>query len=200
MRCCSTVAVRIGILALQGDVSEHIFAFRRVLDLRGSPGEVVPVRNREDLMPCDAFGIPGGESTTISRQIEKTGLSTAIQEFEGAIFATCAGMVLLGTNTRDPRIKPLGIMEMTVERNTFGRQRESFEADIDIKGLTSPFHAVFIRAPVAVQVGNGIEILARIPEGIVGVQKGRHMAFSFHPELTGDLRLQDLFLEGLEIV
>jgi 5'-phosphate synthase pdxT subunit len=142
--------------------------------------------------------LPGGESTTICRLIEKNGLFQAIRVYEGGIFATCAGMVLLGKSIPDSRIQSLGIMNMTVERNAFGRQRESFEFDINIKGLESPFHAVFIRAPVVRQVSREIDVLSRIPEGIVGVRQGRHMAFSFHPELTEDLRLHELFLELLE--
>jgi 5'-phosphate synthase pdxT subunit len=198
MRCCNTVAVNIGILALQGDVSEHIASFRTALNHRGSAGQVLPVRNKKELANCEGFVLPGGESTTLSRLIEKNDLFGAIQNYEGGIFATCAGMVLLGTETRDSRISPLGIMQMTVERNAFGRQKESFEADIEIKGLNSTFHAVFIRAPVATQVSRMIDVIARIPEGIVGVQQGRHMAFSFHPELTQDLRLHELFLTQLE--
>jgi 5'-phosphate synthase pdxT subunit len=198
MRCCNTVAVNIGILALQGDVSEHISAFRTALENKGISGEVISVRNRKDLAECDGFVLPGGESTTLSRLIEKNDLFGAIQDYEGAIFATCAGMVLLGTETHDPRVRPLGIMNMSVERNAFGRQRESFEADIEVKGLNRPFHAVFIRAPVVTRSAPEIDILARIPEGTVGVQKKLHMAFSFHPELTKDLRLHALFLKQLE--
>ncbi|MDD1679269.1 MAG: pyridoxal 5'-phosphate synthase glutaminase subunit PdxT [Methanomicrobiales archaeon] len=193
------MAVRIGVFALQGDVHEHLHAFRTALTKRESPGEVVPVRNKRDLAPCDAFVIPGGESTTISRLIQKNDLFQEIREYDGAIFATCAGMVLLGNDTSDARIQPLGIMDMGVERNAFGRQKESFESDIEVKGLNSPFHAVFIRAPVVTRVGQEIEVLARIPEGIVGVRKELHIAFSFHPELTGDLRLHELFLESLEL-
>jgi 5'-phosphate synthase pdxT subunit len=197
MRCYNTVAVNIGILALQGDVSEHITSFRIALNLRGLAGEVLPVRNRKELANCEGFVLPGGESTTLSHLIEKNDLTGAIQDYEGGIFATCAGMVLMGTKICDSRIQPLGILEMDVERNAFGRQKESFEADIEVKGLNDAFHAVFIRAPVATQVGQGIDVLAHIPEGIVGVQQGRHMAFSFHPELTEDLRLHELFLDEL---
>jgi 5'-phosphate synthase pdxT subunit len=157
------------------------------------------VRNKKDLVDCDGFVLPGGESTTLFRLIEKNGLFPAIQDYEGGIFATCAGMVLLGTEVRDFRIRPLGIMEMTVERNAFGRQKESFEVDIEIRGLKEPFHAVFIRAPVATRAGPQVEVLARIPEGMVAVQQGRHMALSFHPELTDDQRLIELFLHQLEL-
>lgn len=191
------MAVNIGILALQGDVSEHILAFRTALQKGDISGEVISVRGKKDLAACDGFVLPGGESTTLSRLIGENGLFGAIQEYEGGIFATCAGMVLLGTETGDSRIKPLGIMNMTVERNAFGRQRESFEADIEIEGLQGTFHTIFIRAPVVIRAGPEINILARITEGAVGVQKERHMAFSFHPELTEDHRLHELFLRQL---
>jgi 5'-phosphate synthase pdxT subunit len=194
------VGVRIGVLALQGDVSEHLLTFREALRSRESPGNdrVFPVRTREVLRTCDALAIPGGESTTISRLIGSHGLYKGIQEFEGIIFATCAGMVLLGNGADDPRIHTLGLIDMGVERNAFGRQRESFEAEIEIQGLASPFHAIFIRAPLVTRIGRGVEVLSRIPEGIVGVRMGGHMAFSFHPELTKDLRLHELFLAQLE--
>jgi pyridoxal phosphate synthase yaaE subunit len=192
------VAVNIGILALQGDVSEHIAAFTHALRRHELSGTVHSVRNRTDLRDCDGLVLPGGESTTLSRLIERNGLFEAIRNYEGGIFATCAGMVLIGTEIRPARIRPLGIMEMTVERNAFGRQKESFEADVGVRGLTGAFHAVFIRAPVVTEMGKEVEVLARISEGIVGVKKGRHMAFSFHPELTGDTRLHALFLDQLE--
>jgi 5'-phosphate synthase pdxT subunit len=195
-RCCSTVGVRVGVLALQGDVSEHVAAFRRVLvDEPGST--VAPVRHAGQVPDLDGLAIPGGESTTISRLIEKNGMYRPIAEFEGGIFATCAGMVLIASEVDDPRVHPLRIVDMRVKRNAFGRQVDSREAFLEVEGLREPFHAVFIRAPVATGVGPGVEVLARIPEGIVAVRKGRHMAFAFHPELARDLRLHRMFLEGL---
>ena len=120
---------------------------------------------------------------------EKTSLYDPIRSFEGGIFATCAGMVLMATEVGDPRVRPLGLMEMAVDRNAFGRQRESFEADLAIDGIDGDaFHAVFIRAPVVTSVGTGMTILASIDKGIVAVEKGKHMAFSFHPELGNDTR------------
>ncbi|BBL67040.1 pyridoxal 5'-phosphate synthase glutaminase subunit PdxT [Methanoculleus chikugoensis] len=192
------MGVKVGVLALQGDVAEHIAAFREALTER--PGSsVVTVRHVEDLADLDALAIPGGESTTNSRLIEKNGLYEPLVGFEGGIFATCAGMVLSADQVDDPRVRPLSLIPMHVARNAFGRQVDSREAMLEVAGLAEPFRAVFIRAPVATDVGSGVEVLARIPEGIVAVRHGRHMAFAFHPELGGDLRLHRMFLEGLRV-
>ncbi|OPX64316.1 MULTISPECIES: pyridoxal 5'-phosphate synthase glutaminase subunit PdxT [unclassified Methanoregula] len=188
---------RIGVLALQGNVSEHIDAFLLALERmgHGSSSEVFEVRSPADLAECSVLAIPGGESTTISRLIDKNSLYDPIRVFKGGIFATCAGMVLMATRVDDPRVRPLGLIEMTVDRNAFGRQRESFEADLPVAGLVGkPFHAVFIRAPVVSRTGKSVKVLARINKGIVAVEYGRHVAFSFHPELGNDTRLHELFL------
>jgi len=197
------VDARIGVLALQGNVSEHIDAFLLALERmgHGASSEVFEVRSPADLAGCHALAIPGGESTTISRLIDKNGLYEPIRQFKGGIFATCAGMVMMATEVADPRIHPLGLMEMTVDRNAFGRQRESFEADLALDGLTGgPFHAIFIRAPVVTRAGSGVKVLASVDQGIVAVEKGRHVAFSFHPELGNDTRLHERFLTGIGIV
>ncbi|MBR1369090.1 glutamine amidotransferase [Methanocalculus chunghsingensis] len=189
------MAGRIGVLALQGDVSEHLEAFRLAL---GDRGEVSAFRTASEIPDFDGIALPGGESTTINRLIQNAGMQRPLQEYDGGIFATCAGMVLLATEVEDDSLfEPLGIMDMTVKRNAFGRQRESFEADIDCVGLADPFHAVFIRAPVATRVGYKTEVLAKLPQGYIAIRHGLHMAFSFHPELSGDLRLHQLFLENL---
>lgn len=189
---------RIGVLALQGNVSEHIDAFLLALERIGQgPGsEVFEVRSPADLAECNALAIPGGESTTISRLIDKNDLYEPINRFEGGIFATCAGMVLMASEISDPRIHPLGLMDMAVDRNAFGRQKESFEADLPINGLAGgPFHALFIRAPVVTRAGSSLTILARLDQGIVAVECGRHIALSFHPELGDDTRLHERFLK-----
>ena len=192
------MGVKVGVLALQGDVAEHIAAFREALADR--PGSsVAPVRRAEDVAGLDALAIPGGESTTISRLIGKNGLYEPLAGFEGGIFATCAGMVLVADRVDDPRVRTLSLIPMHVARNAFGRQVDSREAMLEVGGLAEPFRAVFIRAPVATEAGSGVEVLARIPEGIVAVRSGRHMAFAFHPELGGDLRLHRMFLEGLGV-
>jgi len=196
------VDVKIGVLALQGDVSEHIDAFSAALKGRGcgKASSVVEVRSPADLAGCAALAIPGGESTTISRLIDKNGLYEPIRTFKGGIFATCAGMVLMATEVADPRVHTLGLMDMTVDRNAFGRQRESFEADIPVTGLDGgPFHAIFIRAPVVTAAGSDVQVLATLDQGIVAAEKGRYMALAFHPELGGDLRLHERFLKNLGI-
>ncbi|OPY37479.1 MAG: Glutamine amidotransferase subunit PdxT [Methanoregula sp. PtaU1.Bin051] len=194
--------VRIGVLALQGNVSEHIGAFERALAGMGHTDQssVFPVKRPADLERCDALAIPGGESTTISRLIDKNQLDEPIRRFPGGIFATCAGMVLIATRVDDPKVRPLGLIDMTIDRNAFGRQKESFETDLPVKGLLGgPFHAIFIRAPVATQTGLGVTVLSRLPQGIVAVEQGRHMALAFHPELGGDTRLHERFLKNLKI-
>ncbi|MGC9435651.1 MAG: pyridoxal 5'-phosphate synthase glutaminase subunit PdxT [Methanomicrobiales archaeon] len=189
----------IGVLALQGDVSEHIRAFESAC--AGIPAcresEVVPVRSRGDLEGLAALAIPGGESTTISRLIGQDELRDAIATFPGGVFATCAGMVLAAAEVDDDRVRPLGLFDMAVQRNAFGRQRESFEAEIAISGLDQPFPAVFIRAPVAVRTWGRAAVLGRLGDRIVAVRQGPHMAVAFHPELTTDTRLHHLFLSGL---
>ena len=193
---------RIGVLALQGNVSEHVDAFLLALERMGygPSSEVFEVRTPAELAECNALAIPGGESTTISRLIGKNDLFEPIRSFPGGIFATCAGMVLMATCVDDPRVHPLGLMDMTVDRNAFGRQKESFEADITIDGLDGgAFHAVFIRAPLVTSTGRGLTVTSRIPRGVVAVESGKHMAFAFHPELGGDTRLHERFLKGLGV-
>jgi 5'-phosphate synthase pdxT subunit len=200
MRCYRLVDVKIGVLALQGNVSEHIDAFRLAISRmgQGASSEVFEVRHPADLAECNALAIPGGESTTISRLIEKNHLHEPIRTFSGGIFATCAGMVLMATCVDDPRVHTLGLIDMTVDRNAFGRQRESFEANLPIKGIEGgPFHAIFIRAPVATHVGIHVKVLSRLNQGIVAVESGKHMAFSFHPEIGEDTRLHERFLKNL---
>jgi 5'-phosphate synthase pdxT subunit len=193
------VDAKIGVLALQGDVSEHIDAFLLALERtgHGPESEVFEVRSSADLAGCTVLALPGGESTTISRLIDKNGLYEPIRNFHGGIFATCAGMVLMATEVADPRIHPLGLMDMAVDRNAFGRQCESFEIDLPVAGLDDgPFHAVFIRAPVVTRAGSSLTVLSRLQKGIVALEKGRHMALAFHPELGDDTRLHERFLRA----
>jgi 5'-phosphate synthase pdxT subunit len=192
------VGVKIGVLALQGDVSEHIEAFENATKASGSkaPVQVLPVRGKQDLEQVDALALPGGESTTISRLIGRKGLLDSLIDFDGGIFATCAGMVIMACNTDDSRVHTLDRMDMSVKRNAFGRQRESFEADIEILGFNKPFHAVFIRAPVADRVGPDVKVIGSIAEGAVALEKGMDMALSFHPELGDDPRLHIRFLKN----
>lgn len=196
MRCSGSVGIRIGVLALQGNVSEHIQAFEAALKGLGLEGEVFPLRNAEEIAGCAAIAIPGGESTTISRLITKSGMRTPLKNFTGGVFATCAGMVLVASAVDDPRVEPLGLMDITVARNAFGRQRDSCEMPIMIEGDPTPFPGYFIRAPVVESVGPAATVLCRA-DHVVGAIQGKHMALSFHPELGGDLRLHIRFLRNL---
>ncbi len=190
---------RIGVLALQGDVSEHIGALKRAAE---GNAIVVEIRRPGQIEECDALALPGGESTTIRRQLESSGLT---EELKAALLsgkptlATCAGLVLVsGEIDGESPLNPLGLMDIKVSRNAFGPQRESFEADLDIKGLERPYRAVFIRAPAISGVGEGVEILARVGDKIVAARQKSLLALAFHPELTEDLRIHQMFLKMLE--
>ncbi len=191
--------LRIGVLAVQGDVSEHILALEKALSGRG---EVAEIRRPGEIAECQALALPGGESTAISRQLERSGLASELEAAAQAgkpILATCAGLVLLSRHVQgDERVRPLGLMDTYISRNAFGPQRESFEADLDIKGLDRPYHAVFIRAPAIERVGPQVEVLARVGEVIVAARQGSMLALAFHPELTDDPRVHQLFLNMLE--
>jgi 5'-phosphate synthase pdxT subunit len=185
--------MKIGVLALQGAFIEHIGVFQR-LDV-----EAAPVYLPEELDGLDALVIPGGESTTISRLMEAD-LARPVRELatEGLpIMGTCAGLVLLAREITGDSVKSLGLMDIRVKRNAFGRQVDSFESDLQIPVLgEQPFHAVFIRAPIVEEVGSGVEILASLPDGpIVAVRQGKLVACAFHPELTDDLRFHQYFLD-----
>lgn len=190
------MGIKIGVCALQGDVSEHIAAFTAALSASGREGKVFPFRRAADISRCDAIVLPGGESTTISRLLRKNDMYDPLRAFKGGIFATCAGMVLIGRKVDDSRVEPLGIMDITVERNAFGRQRDSCEMAVMITGDTQPFCGYFIRAPIILSVGPEALPLC-YADHIVGAVQGPHMALSFHPELGKDLRLHLLFLERL---
>ncbi len=190
---------RIGVLALQGDVSEHVLALERAGQ---GKIQVVEVRKSGQIEECQALVLPGGESTTICRQLKSSGL---IEELKAAalsgkpIMATCAGLVLVSQEVEgEGRVKPLGLMDIKINRNAFGPQRESFEADLQIKGLDKPYRAVFIRAPAIAQVGSGVEVLARVGDAVVAARQKNLLALAFHPELTKDTRIHQIFLKMLE--
>ena len=185
---------RIGVLALQGAVREHVEAIRDV------GGEPVLVRLPKDLEQLDALILPGGESTTMRKLIEVYGLRepiVALAHGGAPVYGTCAGMILLAARLGDGEQPVLGLLDVTVQRNAYGRQLDSFEADLAIPSLgDKPLHGVFIRAPVVSDVGPEVAVLARDPDGRpVAVRQGRVLATAFHPELTADRRLHRLLLE-----
>lgn len=190
--------MRVGVLALQGDVSEHVEAVYRAFDDMNVEGEVVEVRRPKDTDSLYALIIPGGESTTISRLLDRTGLrSKILEEVEKGmrVMGTCAGAVIMAKVVEDPRVKPLALVSMKARRNAFGRQRESFQTLLKIKGLDELYSAVFIRAPIIEEVFGNAEVLAEFKGNIVMVREGKHMAMSFHPELTEDTRIHRMFLK-----
>ena len=185
---------RVGVLALQGDVREHL----RSLADAGAEG--VPVRTLADLDAVDGIVIPGGESTTIGRLLSIFGLLEPLRRriADGLpAYGSCAGMILLARDVLDgrPDQPTLGALDVTVRRNAFGRQVDSFETDLDVAGVDGgPVHAVFIRAPWVERVGEGVEVLAETAGHPVAVRQGPLLATSFHPELTGDRRVHELFV------
>ncbi|MFN3266546.1 MAG: pyridoxal 5'-phosphate synthase glutaminase subunit PdxT [Deinococcales bacterium] len=184
--------MQIGVLALQGAFREH----RLMLESLGC--SVREVRLPKHLEGLDGVIFPGGESTTIGKLMVHYGFIRALREYHqkgGAIFATCAGAILLATEITESEQPHLDLLEMRVRRNAFGRQVDSFEVLLEVKGLAQPFPAVFIRAPIIESVGTGVQILARYHDQIVLVQKNRLLASSFHPELTNDPRLHQYFLD-----
>lgn len=194
------VMTRIGVIAFQGDVSEHIKTMEKVLNDKGS---VVPVRHSGIIPECDGLVLPGGESTAISKQLKSSGMRDELKaaaESGTPILATCAGLVLVSREIEgDSRVTPLGLMDIKIGRNAFGSQRESFEADLDIKGFDKPYHAVFIRAPAIVDVGKDVDVLAHFDRFIVAARQRNMICLAFHPELVDDLRFHEMFLKMVEV-
>lgn len=190
---------RIGVLALQGDTREHLAA------LAEAGADPVTVRRRSELESVDGLVIPGGESTTMSHLLREFELLEPLRArlADGMpAYGSCAGMILLAGEILDAGVPgreatPLAAIDMTVRRNAFGRQVDSFEGDVEFEGLDGPVHAVFIRAPWVERVGPDVEVLARASGHPVAVRQGRMLATSFHPEMTGDRRVHKLFVDSL---
>ncbi len=188
---------RIGVLALQGDTREHLAA------LRAAGAEAVTVRRESELDTVDALVIPGGESTAMSHLLHDFELVEPLRArlADGMpAYGSCAGMILLATEILDAGVPgrdatPLMAIDITVRRNAFGRQIDSFENDIAFAGLERPVHAVFIRAPWVERVGAEVQVLARAADHVVAVRQGRNLATAFHPEVTGDRRVHALFVD-----
>jgi 5'-phosphate synthase pdxT subunit len=174
--------VKIGVLAVQGNFREHVSMLRRL------GAEPVEVRKPEQLDELDGLVIPGGESTAIARLVRLYGLEGAIRAFERPLFGTCAGMILLDRNH-------LGLLDLEVSRNAYGRQVASFEADLELVGEDTPLRGVFIRAPRVAAVGPEVEVLAELDGEPVLMRQGRVLVAAFHPELTGDTRVHERFLD-----
>jgi len=186
---------RVGVLALQGDFREH------GVTLKAIGAQPIFVRTPVELDLVEALIIPGGESTTIGKLATRFGLiDPLVERIEAGMptWGTCAGMIFLAKEVVGPDQPLLSCLDIVVERNAFGRQNDSFETDLDIKGLDEPFHAVFIRAPWVVKVGGGVEVLANVDGHPVMVEDRHLMATSFHPELTGDSRLHQRLVDLVE--
>jgi pyridoxal 5'-phosphate synthase pdxT subunit len=173
---------RVGVLAVQGNFREHAAMLRRL------GADVVEVRKPEQLDELDGLVVPGGESTTFMRLMRLYGLDEAVQRFEGPVFGTCAGMIVLDRNH-------LGLMDVEVDRNAYGRQVASFEADLRLEGENDPLRGVFIRAPRLRERGPDVEVLAEHEGEPVLLREGRFLVAAFHPELTEDTRVHELFLD-----
>ncbi|KRE89961.1 glutamine amidotransferase [Paenibacillus sp. Soil766] len=183
---------KIGVLALQGAVAEHI----RGIEKAGAEGVVV--KRTEQLAELDGIILPGGESTTIGKLMRTYGFIDALREFSAAgkpVFGTCAGLIVIAKEITGQPEAHLELMDITVARNAFGRQRESFETDLPIKGIDENVRAVFIRAPLIEKVGSDVDVLATYDGQIVAARQGHLLAASFHPELTDDFRLHSYFLD-----
>jgi pyridoxal 5'-phosphate synthase pdxT subunit len=199
---CSGPPERVGVVALQGDFREHVEL------LRGLGAEAFEVRGPAELGRAEALVLPGGESTTISLLLESSGLLEPLRERLAAgmpTLGTCAGMILLAREILDGRPDQhcFRAIDISVRRNAFGRQRESFETDLEIAGLSAPLHAVFVRAPVVIRTGPEVEVLATVTmdggaRRPVVCRQGPVLVSSFHPELAGDPRLHELFLQAGE--
>ncbi|MBS1723510.1 MAG: pyridoxal 5'-phosphate synthase glutaminase subunit PdxT [Armatimonadetes bacterium] len=181
-----------GVLAVQGDFEKHLDAFAAL-----GRADALEVRSQEDLEKVGSLVIPGGESTTVGLLLERFGLGEAIQERAKSgmpIWGTCMGMILLAKDIEGLDQFRLGLLDITVRRNAFGAQVHSFEDEVKFKGMATPVTGVFIRAPIVVRTGKGVEELADYEGKIVAVRQGNRLGTSFHPELTGDNRIHEWFL------
>lgn len=184
--------MKIGVLALQGAVSEHI-SMLKTLGV-----DAIPVKSKKDFDNINGLIIPGGESTTMGRIITKFNLDEVLKEkIENGlpVYGTCAGMILLAKRIENYEQFSLDVLDITVVRNAFGRQTDSMEIDLEVKGLDAPFHAIFIRAPVAKDLGKDVISLAEVEEGSVFVRQNNIFASAFHPELGKDPRIHKMFIE-----
>jgi 5'-phosphate synthase pdxT subunit len=184
--------MKIGILDLQGDVSEHLEMTKKALDVMKLEAEVLRVKTAQETLQCNGIIISGGESTVIGKLMEEEGIDRLIKQNHIPVFGTCAGMVLLGSETDYPQ-PLLSLIPMKVKRNGFGRQRLSFEEELDILG--EKFQGIFIRAPYAWEVDKEVDILCQFRDKVVATAYHGNIATAFHPELTGDTRIHEYFIK-----
>ncbi len=187
-----------GVIAVQGDVAEHAAAVRRAAEAHGESVAVEEIRSAGTVPDCDLLLMPGGESTTISRLLEEESIDEEVRAFAAAgrpMLVTCAGLIVASRDANDDRVSELELLDVGVDRNAFGRQKDSFEAALDVRGLEAPFPAVFIRAPVIDAVGDA-EVLAEVGGRPVAVRQDNVVGTAFHPELTDDSRLHGLAFFG----
>ncbi|UKH16109.1 pyridoxal 5'-phosphate synthase glutaminase subunit PdxT [Actinobacillus pleuropneumoniae] len=182
----------IGVLSLQGAVSEHIAQIETL------GAKAIAVKSLSELQQVDALVLPGGESTAMRRLMHSSGLFQALKSFDKPILGTCAGLILLANKLEGGEPPHLAKMNIQVQRNAFGRQVDSFQTDLMIKGFVDPFPAVFIRAPYISRIGSEVEVLAEWQGNVVFAKQGNLLACAFHPELTSDTRVVELFLQQLK--
>jgi len=179
---------KIGILGLQGAFQKHLEMFKRI----GADAEIVVYP--EQLRHIDGLVIPGGESTTMTKVIDDMRLRVELDTFRGPMFGTCAGAIMLSNDPRDARIRPLNRMQVTLDRNGFGRQVDSFIQDVELGIDQAPFRGIFIRAPRIVGIFDGVEILGKIEDEVVFVRNSNNLLTTFHPELSNDARIHEYFI------
>ena len=191
--------LRAGVIAVQGDVAEHAAAIRRAAERHGESVDVEVIRTAGTVPDCDLLLMPGGESTTISRLLAEEGIDEELRAFAAAgnpMLVTCAGLIVASRDAKDDRVDTLDVLDVTVDRNAFGRQKDSFEAALDVAGLEEPFPTVFIRAPVVDEAGDEVEVLAEFDGRPVAVRQDNVVGTAFHPELTDDSRIHELAFFG----
>ena len=191
--------LKAGVIAVQGDVAEHGAAIRRAADRHGESVAVEEIRTAGTVPDCDLLLMPGGESTTISRLLTEEGIDGELRAFATAgkpMLVTCAGLIVASRDAGDDRVTTLDVLDVTVDRNAFGRQKDSFEAALDVAGLGDPFPSVFIRAPVVDEAGDDVEVLAEFDGRPVAVRQDNVVGTAFHPELTDDSRIHGLAFFG----
>ncbi|TGC07895.1 pyridoxal 5'-phosphate synthase glutaminase subunit PdxT [Methanolobus halotolerans] len=196
--------MRIGVIAIQGDVSEHVDALERALVERGEEAEIITIKHKGIVPECDGLILPGGESTTLGKLLIREGIADEVLEMKDAgkpIMGTCAGLILLAKEGDEQVARThqhlLGLMDTKVNRNAFGRQRDSFETELELPFLDTPYNAVFIRAPGIVDSGKDVTVLAKIDSMIVAAEQGNILVLAFHPELTYDTRVHQYFLDKI---